>query len=234
MADVILEDRVTTLEESLAYLSQVAARTSQEVAQLSREMREFKAEMAEFKDEMAEFKDEMGQSQTRIEANLEAYRAEWRAEARQMNRQWGELANKMGTLAEDLVAPSLPRILREMVTCPEGEAISMAVRVRRPHPIQRGWTQEFDVIAGCGEYMLFNETKVSLAPAHVEALIDKLEVVREYFPEYQAYKIIGAVASLYVDPSLVRYATRQGILVLAIGEELMDVMNEPGFEYRIF
>ena len=65
-------------------------------------MREFKDEMREFKDEMREFKDEMPEYK------------EWsRNQIKTMNRQWGDLANKMGTLAEDLVAPSVPRILRD-------------------------------------------------------------------------------------------------------------------------
>jgi hypothetical protein len=151
-----------------------------------------------------------------------------------MNKQWGELANKMGTLAEDLVAPSLPRILREVVACPKDERVSMAVRVRRSHLTQKGLMQEFDVIVSCGDYALFNETKSSLTPADVDTLLSKLASARDYFPEYQAHKIIGSVATLYIDSSLIRYATRYGILALAVGDELMDVMNEPGFELQEF
>jgi len=36
------------------------------------------------------------------------FKDETRASRREMNRRWGELANKMGTMAEDLVAPSHP------------------------------------------------------------------------------------------------------------------------------
>jgi hypothetical protein len=110
----------------------------------------------------------------------------------------------------------------------------MAVRVRRSHPTQKGLMQEFDVIASCGHYALFNETKSSLTPADIDTLLSKLASARDYFPEYQAHKIIGSVATLYIDSSLVRYATRHGILALAVGDELMDVMNEPGFELQEF
>ncbi len=30
-----------------------------------------------------------------------------------MNLKWGEIANKLGTISEDLVAPSIPRIVGE-------------------------------------------------------------------------------------------------------------------------
>jgi len=36
-----------------------------------------------------------------------------------MNKRWGELANKMGTVVEDIVAPSIPRLAREIFACGE-------------------------------------------------------------------------------------------------------------------
>ena len=35
------------------------------------------------------------------------------------NKKWGELANKLGTIVEDIVAPNLPRIAREYLGCGE-------------------------------------------------------------------------------------------------------------------
>ncbi|MFQ5613975.1 MAG: hypothetical protein ACE5H9_17780 [Anaerolineae bacterium] len=235
MANAMLEGRVTNLEEMIADLTQVVARTSQSVEQLSRDLRAYREEWrAELQTHREEWQAELRASRERTEADLQAYREEWRAEARQMNRHWGELANKMGTLTEDLVAPSLPRILRAVIACPEDEVVSIAVRVRRAHPVERGLGQEFDVVVSCGEYALFNETKSNLTPADVDILLVKLASARDYFPEYRDYKLLGSVASLYVDASLVRYASRQGVLVLAVGDELMDVQNETGFRPQTF
>jgi cytochrome c556 len=47
-------------------------------------------EMADFKAEMADFKDEM------------------RADRRAMNKRWGEIANRLGTIVEDIVRCSRP------------------------------------------------------------------------------------------------------------------------------
>jgi hypothetical protein len=124
----VLEERVSTLEDLSAELMRVSIQAQQEVAQTSRELREFKEEMHLFRD--------------RIEAFII-----------EMRKQWGELANRMGTMAEDLVAPSVPRILRTVLGCPEDTVDSVAVRVRRRHP-DTGHTQEFDVVAACGDYVL--------------------------------------------------------------------------------
>ncbi len=174
------------------------------------EMSDFKDEMRDFKDEMRDFKDEMRDFKT------------------ETRRQWGELSQKMGTMAEDLVAPSVPRILAETVAC-AGE-IDSAVRVKRHHPLTNQ-QHEFDVIAACGNYLLINETKSWLRVDDITRFVKKtLPEVRNFFPEYQDKKIIGAIASLYVDKTLVRYGEKQGVIVLGFGEDVMDVLNSPDFK----
>ena len=93
---------------------------------------------------------------------------------------------------------------------------------------------EIDALADCGAYVLCNETKSRLRSEHIQDFLAKLTEVRLYFPEYEQYQIIGCVASLHVDPSLVGYAARQGLLVLALGEGLMAIQNEPAFQWRAF
>jgi hypothetical protein len=42
--------------------------------------------------------------------------------------------------------------------------------------------------------------------------------------------VVGILASLAVEDSVLAYAEKQGFLVLAVGDQLMDVQNHPGFE----
>ncbi|MFQ5615377.1 MAG: hypothetical protein ACE5GO_02825 [Anaerolineales bacterium] len=192
-----------------ARIERQAERTDRELERLSREM-------SDFKDEMSDFKDEMRQT------------------TRGMNKRWGELANKMGTLAEDIVAPSIPRILRQVIGCAEEEIEMSAVRLRRRHPKDKSKTREFDVVAVCQGYVLANETKSSLHVQHVDDFTGFLPDIREYFPEYPDYRFFGALASLYVDASVVKYGEKKGILILGLGEDLMDTLNQPGFTPRWF
>ncbi len=205
----LLESRIRSLEEMMADLIATAAQTSIE-------MRGFKDGIQDFKEEMRQFKDET------------------RREHRNLNKQLGEIANKQGRMAEDFVAPSVCRILQEVVNCPPNLGCGFLVRPRRVHPKDRSRVKEFDLIAECGDYVLVNETKSNLSPADINKLRHTIEEVREYFPEYAERKMIGSLATLYVDESLVKRASRKGIIVLAVGDELMDVMNEPGFKPTIF
>lgn len=234
MAEPVLEQRIDRLEALVADLVRVTAQTQFEMRAFKDEMRAFKDEMRSFKDEvqfeMRAFRDEM----RTFKDEMRDFREESRRERIEMRRQWGELSNRLGTMAEDLVAPSVPRILRTVVGCPEDHVDSLAVRVRRLAPSDRSRSQEFDVVAVCGEYVLINETKSRLAPIDVATFVEELATVRDFFPEYAGKRIIGAIALLYVDESLVRHAQKQGLIVLGFGEDVMDVLNDPGFKPREF
>jgi len=240
--EATLEERVSTLEDAMVHAWRAIAQTQHQLSQLTsevrllqEEMRAFKEEMRLFKDEMLAFKEEMRLFKDEMLAfkdEMLVYREETRKELRDWKKKWGELANKMGTMAEDLVAPSIPRILRTTVGCPDDRVESIAVRVRR-HPPDRK-AQEFDVVAVCGEYVLINETKSRLKPDDIPAFIEVMKRARLYFPEYADKKFIGAIASLYVEEGLVRYGEREGLIVLGFGEDVMDVLNSPGFQPVVF
>lgn len=178
------------------------------------ELRAFKEEMRKFKDEMTEFKDEM-----------RAYKEEALEERRHWNRQWGDLANKLGTLVEDLVYPSLTRIIRKTL-----ERDTIDVMIRRKRRLTVGRVREFDAIAVTADLVCLNSTKSTLRSADVDRFPEEIAAFREFFPEYHALPLIGILASLTVEESVLAYAECQGFLVLAVGDELMEVKNRPGFE----
>ncbi len=201
----LLDNRVRSLEEMMADLIATVEQTSKIAAQTSIEMKDFKDEMKDFKDET-------------------------RRERREFNQELGAIANKQGRMTEDLVAPSICRILREVVEIPPSCGCGMVPRVRRVHPEDGGRVREFDAIANCGNYVLVTEAKSTLRPKDIPELMETIREFREYFPEYRQKKIIGCLATLHADESLIKYASREGILIIAVGDELMDVMNESGFK----
>ena len=142
-----------------------------------------------------------------------------------MNPQWGDLANKMGTLVEDIVAPNLPRIARRCFGCEDLDYF--AVRVRKKSGKDQGQRREFDVIAVCEGIFILNETKSSPETRDVDKLAAFLEsgTLFDYFPEYEGYRIVPVFASLYMDDSLIAYLTRKKIYALTLKEDTMDIVN---------
>ena len=90
-------------------------------------------------------------------------------------------------------------------------------------------------MAACRDYVLVNETKSTLtSEAITQFVMDCLPCVRDYFPEYANKRVIGAIASLYVDQSLVRHGERLGVIVLGFNEEVMAVLNSAEFMPKAF
>jgi hypothetical protein len=144
-----------------------------------------------------------------------------------MNKQWGELANRLGTLVEDIVAPSLPRVAAEFLGCTAPELFAVRV-VRR----WDGETCELDALVVCADAILINETKSRLHESHIDVLIAKLSDLPRFFPEYRARRPVGVLASLYPDDSVVRRATAKGVLVMGMGDEAMQVLNPDALQAR--
>jgi len=220
-ASTTIEPRVATLEDAMRELAFQSARTQEELARLSREMRDFKEEMREFKDEMRVFKEEMSD----FKDEMSDFKNETRREHRELNKKWGEMANRLGTIVEDLVVPSLPRILRDNLA---EDIIDLSVRRKRRRP--DGRSKEFDAIAVTPTLVCLNSTKATLRSADVDRMITEIEELREFFPDYRDVPVIGILATLSAEESVVRYASKLGFLVLAVGDELMEVQNPPGFE----
>ncbi len=209
-------------------------RNDVEFAKMRHETAEFRQQMADSQKrndaEFAKFQQQMVESQKRMEASQKRNDAGFA----KLRQEMGNLSHRLGSLVEDLVAPSLPAILKQVVACPEDQEALVNVRIRRRHPSQSGKMLEIDAIADCGSYVLFNETKSQLTPEKVKAFLEKLTVVRDYFPEYPQYTILGSVAALAVEASLIEYASRQGLFVLTANEGLMTLQNAPGFTWRAF
>ena len=200
----VTEKRVSRLERALEdFVTNVGI----EFNKLYNSQMRTEAELREFKDEMRTFKEEN------------------RQQRREMNIKWGEMARKLGTITEDLVAPSIPRIINEMFGL---DVVFLGIRMKKK--LQDGRIKEYDAIAVAGEYVYVDETKSTLDSEDVKDFIEDIQGFREFFPEYEGKKIIGVLASLYVDESVIKYAEKAGFLVFAVGEALMEVKNTKGFK----
>ncbi|MDM8520927.1 hypothetical protein QUF64_12835 [Anaerolineales bacterium HSG6] len=164
----------------------------------------------------------------------EKSRQELRKQIANTNKQLGDLSRKMGTMIEDFVAPDLPRILRQLANLPDDELIVVNTRVKRRLSNGKRQIIEFDAVADGGTHILVNETKNTLRSEDISHFVETLGDARTYFPEFANRPIIGVVSSFNIDPNIVTHASRQGLVVLALGDGLMSVQNKPDFQWKQF
>ena len=190
-----VEERLNIVESALAEF----------IIQSNRSLHRLEREMLAFKDEMRAFKNEMQEDR------------------RKMNKQWGELANKMGTLVEDIVAPAVrPAIQKHF----QEEVLDIMVS-RKKYDKQKGLRGEFDVIAITDTSVYLVDSKMS--PNKEKLLEFKNKVVprfRQLFPEYKKLQMVPIFAALRFDQELVDFGTKEKVYMLAYREwDYMDILD---------
>ncbi len=213
--EAIVEEKFEYLESVLGqFIVQTntsLGRLERNVSRLSQEMREFKDEMREFKNEMHDFKDEMSD-----------FKEESKADRKHMNRKWGELANKMGTVVEDIVAPSLGGIARDYFKVDEFDFF--AVRLKKKNH-DKSVRREFDVVAESRDLFFVVETKATPRTEYIRKFIEFVPELASWFPDAKGKKIIPVFASLYLSEDSVKYLTNNNVFAMAMKEDNMDLLN---------
>ena len=146
-------------------------------------------------------------------------------ERKAMNERMGELSNRMGTIVEDIVAPSIRRLARDVLDC--GGLQSFSTRTVRTHQEDPSREREFDALYVGTRAVLLNETKATARPEYARAFVEFLESGQfaRYVPEYRELPIVPVFSSLSIPADVVTYLTRRGIYAVAMGDEAMQVLN---------
>ena len=178
-------------------------------------------------EEMRVFKEKLEEEKRAFEEKLEKDRKRWEEEFKawraEMNKKWGEVTIKLGTFAEDMVAPNIKGIAKQYFGCEEFDFF--AVRIKKRHSTDKSKRREFDCIAVCDNIVILNETKAKPKVEYIDDFIKVLEEFYEYFPEYRGKKLIPVFASLYLPDDLVRYLTKNRVYAMAMKEDTMDLLN---------
>lgn len=163
-------------------------------------------ELREFKDEMTRFREEV------------------RRDQREMNKRWGEIANKMGTIVEDIIYPSVRRIAREHFGAPE-ELEFEGQRLKRRRA--QGDRREFDGVFVWEGHVLLLEAKATVRVEYLEAFARfvKEEAFFTYFPEYSGRKLIPVFSSLALTEEEVAWLSARRLYAVAMGEDAMALLN---------
>jgi Predicted membrane protein len=216
-------EAIRNTNKSIESLSREVKIFQEEMKEFKEEMKEFKDEMKEFKEEMKEFKDETRKHRDSIDAQIAQMIADRKEEARQWNKQWGELANKMGTLVEDIIAPAVRPVMQQFFN---EEITYRAVNVRK-YDKASGLRGEFDVIAASESYVYLVETKSTPKASDIAELAqERVSRFRELFPEFSALKLVPVLASLRFEESMHQPATEAGVFLMAYREwEYMELLN---------
>ena len=214
-------ERVDRLEGMMAEVAHAQMRTEMSLLALSNDTREFKGEMSAFKDEMSAFKDEM----SAFKDEMREFKRESERDRKRMNKARGDLANKLGTTVEDVVAPNLPRIAREEFGM--GERTDLLVRAHRINRRGKKREREYDIVCAGAKKVLVVEVKSSPAKEQIPDFLASLEDFADFYPEYGDWERIGIFASWSLPAPVRKAVQKAGLYGLAMGDETMEIVARP-------
>ncbi|MEJ7620587.1 MAG: hypothetical protein WKI46_07210 [Aquificaceae bacterium] len=197
-----LEERVERLERLAEYFIEEMADFKKWVVRfLSEYKREVDRQIREYKED--------------TNKKIEEYRKE-------NNKRWGELANKLGTIVEDIIYPAFRPVIRKYFGC-EPEKTFMRLEYTNS---ERGIYEEFDAVAVCEDKVFLLEVKSTPRERHIEEFKEKAKRFLQYFPEFAGKKLILIMASLSFNEGFVKQLSKANIYAMAYREwEYMDILN---------
>jgi len=190
-------------EKRLELLTQSIQRLEKSQESLTQNVQRFQDEMKEFKDEMKEFKIEI-------------------------NKKWGELANRLGTLAEDIFGPGIPYLLKSLGFETKGYFFDFKVG-------PEGRRRQYDVLifaeAKDGREKVFVvEVKNQGRSEDFNQMKSLLEALPELYPEVKGRDIVPVLAAFRFGEGVKTYASKRGVLLVRMGGEYLEPLNREVLE----
>jgi len=223
---VEIKERVDKIE---SVLGQFIVHTDTIMTRLEKRMEKWGKESVErekrLDSRMEKWSKESVEREKRLDSRMEKWNEETVKERKKMTKQWGELANKWGTVIEDIVVPNIPEIAKNYFGC--GEFDDFMIRRKKKNSKDKSQIREFDVIAVYEDRVILNETKSTPRMSYIDDFIDFLNKKEfyDYFPEYKNKKLIPIFASLYLSNDIVNYLSKNNIYAMALKVDIMDILN---------
>ncbi len=191
----------------------------QEIREILRELSISQKETdAKFKETDAKFR-ETDKQITRTTVEMEKLS---KSTDKRINKAFNLFESQWGKLMESLVEGDLVNILR-------GKGIQVMRTSTRVKGVRDGHNYEFDIIAHNGNEIVVVEVKTTLRVKHVKQFISQLKQIKEWIPEYQLYKVYGAIAYLREQDDAAKYAEKKRLFVIRATGDSADITNADDF-----
>jgi myosin heavy subunit len=207
------------VEQTRKEMSESKAELERVVAQTRKEMSESKAELERV---VAQTRKEMSESKAELERVVAQTRKEMSESKAELNKKWGDLANKLGTVVEDIVAPNIPTIAKKYFKVEEIQRIMMNLYIKSESLKKE---KEFDLILVAKDLVILNETKTTVRQNYLEEFIQSLPEFFEFFPELKGRKLIPIFSSMSFTPPQLAYLTKHKIYAMSMSGDTMELLN---------
>jgi len=214
----VFKDEMKAFKDEMKVFKDEMKIFKDEMKEFKDEMKAFKDEMKEFKDEMKVFKDEMTEYKEWSKAMIEKLEKT----TQDMKKQWGDLARKMGTLVEDIFAPSIDIAIEKYF-----EIVPNIVDTRK-FVRKNSDTLEIDILAISDEHKKAFVIEVKASPdklEYIKMFEENLKKIPEFLPQLVNYEIIGIYAALDMSENTIKTLTKKKIFAMVVRGDILEIVN---------
>jgi hypothetical protein len=232
-------DEIKTIKYDIKSLTQFIAHNTMLIQQLredtSNGFEDFKEEMRllskktadgteKFEEEMTQFKDEMRMLSKKAADDTLNLKREMEKSRKELNEKWGDLANSMGRVVEDLIIPNVDEAILNAFNC-KLDTLS-ANSKRRIKGKKQPKEVEIDVMATSGQRLFLVETKTSMSLEYIEKFKHLITSGKflAVFPEYKNYKITQIMASVYISDEMIEKIQDEGMFPMVMKGDMMEIL----------
>jgi len=141
-----------------------------------------------------------------------------------INKRFGEYSNRLGEIAEYMVAPNLREKFKEL-----GLNFPKATRNADISDDQNNIFMEIDVLLENGDKAMLVEVKTNLLEVHLNAHIERLEKMRKYADLHgEKRNFLGAVAGVVIPDNIRKLAFSHGLFVIEPSGETFKITPPEG------
>ncbi len=146
---------------------------------------------------------------------------------KETDKKIGKLTNRLGEFIEEMVRPSVVRLLRE-------RGIAVHSVSRNVYVERAGESAEFDLLVVNDGEMVAVECKSSLSIDDVNEHLERLGKIKRLLPHYANMRVMGAVAAMVIQENVARYAFKKGLFVMGQSGEAMKILNSEQFRPHLW
>lgn len=158
-----------------------------------------------------------------------------KAELREISRKADErmayldklFTGQWGKLIEALVAPGILKLFKN-------RGIQVHQRHERIESYRNGNQMEIDLLLTNDDEIVAIEVKTTLKVENVSEFLVDLRQFFDFFPQYKGRRLYGAVATIKAEEDSDRYAYKQGLFVIKMGKEMVEIVNDEKFKPKDF
>ncbi len=251
--DDVLRALMETRNTIQANAEAVRIRFEQEAANRAEERRLLAEEMrlrdereakkrAEWEAEQTRLRAEREAEETKKRAEREAEQARLRAEReteakasrmdfdkrmKELSKQIGGQANRLGEFVQEMVRPAAVRLFQER-GLPVHQVLPNMEGTSRDDTVEI----EIDLVVVNTQVLIAVECKSHLTQEAVDEHLERLAVFKRCFPQFEGYTVLGAVAGMVMSKEVSRYAHKNGLFVLAQSGSSIEIRNPSGFDAK--